>query len=353
MDRFNKLEKSINNDFHGVISIKEEDKIIYEKAVGFADWANERPINMETKFGTASGTKFFTALAIMTLIDEGKLQLDSKAFDYVDYEYPTYDSEVTIAELLSHTSGIPDYFDEDEVEDFDNFTVGKPWQEFFDPKDYFEVMPQKPMVYERGTDFAYNNSGFVFLASIVAKVSGMRYVDYVTEKIFKTIGMTSSGFFPLNNLPANTANGYIEEEKGYRTNIYNLPIVGGGDGGAFTTVSDMYCLWNAFFEGKIISKELVEIMTKPVSVESLENADTFYGLGMWIKGGFTDEVSGKSKIVAKRQVNVTQTYIEGCDAGVSFRSGVVADKKVTYTIISNTTEGIWDILDDIKEIIED
>lgn len=98
-------------DFSGVISIKEKDKIFYEKAVGYADRSNKISINTETRFGIASGTKLFTALAIGKLIEGGKLSLDSKVFDIIKYDFPSYAKDITIEHLLTHTSGIPDYYD--------------------------------------------------------------------------------------------------------------------------------------------------------------------------------------------------------------------------------------------------
>lgn len=330
-----KIEEVVRTEkFSGVISIKENNKIIYEKAFGLAERANERANNIETKFGIASGTKFFTALAIGKLIEEGKLNLDSKALEYVDFDFPTYNKDITIRDLLTHTSGMPDYYDEDEIEDPDNFQVNKPWYSMFDPKDYYEVFPQKEMRHEPGKEFIYNNSGFVMLAGIVAKVSGMRYVDYVS-KILTSINMNNSGFYLLNQLPANTAEGYVELEEGYRTNVYNLPIIGAGDGGLFTTISDMYVFWNELYKGNIISKELLEVFIKPYAKEDEDDEDTtWYGHGVWMN--------------AKDGVR-QHLYIEGCDAGVSFRSGILHEENITYTVISNTTEGAWEIVGEIIE----
>lgn len=320
--------------FSGVVSVKEKGKIVYEGAFGDADRANQRPNNTKTKFGIASGTKFFTALAIGKLIEEGKLSLDSKALDYVDFDFPLYDKEMTVKDLLTHTSGMPDYFDEDEVEDFDNFQVGKPWYEMFDASDYYEVFPQVEMESKPGEVFKYNNGGFIMLAGIVAKASGMRFVEYVSE-ILVQVKMTNSGFFRLDQLPGNTAIGYVELEEGYRSNVFGLPIIGCGDGGMFTTLDDMYIFWEALYNGDIISKELVELFIEPFIKESdEEDEQTYYGHGVWMYA--PDK---------KRQ----ELYIEGCDAGVSFRSGLIHDKDIVYTVISNTTEGAWDIVGCILE----
>lgn len=323
------------NNFSGVISIKRRGKIIYENAAGYADRSNKINNNMNTKFGIASGTKFFTALAIGKLIEEGKLSFDTKVFDIIKYNFTLYSKEITIRQLITHTSGIPDYYDEEKIDDNGDFFVAIPWYELKEPKDYFPIFPQEDMKFLPGESFSYCNSGFVFLAAIVSQVSGMPYKDFIEEKIFKSIGMKNSGFYALNKLPGNTALGYVEEEKSWRTNVYNLPIVGGGDGGAFTTVDDLYILWDAFFNYKILSKELVELYTELYIKADSEGDNIYYGYGIWLY---------------KENEKLGEEYIEGCDAGVSFQSRINREKDIVYTVISNTSDGAWPILREIKSL---
>ncbi len=329
-----KINSSIEkNNFSGVISIKEKGKIIYENAVGFADRSNKVSNNMETKFGIASGTKFFTALAIGKLIEEGKISLETKVFDIIKYDFPFYSKEITIGQLLTHTSGIPDYFDEEKVDDFDNFFVAIPWYKLREPKDYFPIFPQEKMKFLPGENFSYCNSGFILLAALVNEVSGIPYTRFVEEYIFKAIGMKNSGFFELNRLSENTALGYVEDDNGWRTNIYNLPIVGGGDGGAFTTVGDLYILWDAFLKFKILSKSLTELYIKPYIKAESEGENLYYGLGIWL---------------CKKEKTLEE-YIVGCDAGVSFKSAIIRKNEIIYTVISNTGDGAWPIISEIKD----
>lgn len=331
-----KINSSIDkNNFSGVISIKEKGKVIYENAVGFADKSNKVSINMETRFGIASGTKFFTALAIGKLIDEGKLSLESKVFDIIKYDFPLYSKEVTVEHLLTHTSGMPDYYDEEKVDDFDNFSVAIPWYELREPKDYFPVFPQEEMKFSPGERFSYCNSGFILLASIAQEVTGIPYARFAEEHIFKAIGMKNSGFFELNRLPENTALGYVKDDQGWRTNIYNLPIVGGGDGGAFTTVGDLYILWDAFFNYKILSKDLTDLFIKPYVKAESEGENIYYGYGIWLYKG----------------ENVQEEFIVGCDAGVSFKSAIFRKDDIIYTVISNTGDGAWPIIREIENFL--
>lgn len=334
---FKVLDQLISkDDFSGVVSIKKQGKIIYEKASGYADRGNRVKNNIETKFGIASGTKLFTALAIGKLIDQGKISMETKVCDIIDYNFELYSKDITIRQLLTHTSGMPDYYDEDKIDDFDNFYVDIPWYHLKEPKDYFPIFPKEEMKFLPGKSFAYCNGGFVLLAAIVAEVSKMTYKDFVEQEIFTAVGMNNSGFYAMNRLPENTAIGYVKDDMGWRTNIYNLPIVGGGDGGAFTTIGDLYILWEALLINKILSKDLVDSYIKPYVKAESEGKDTYYGHGIWVY-----EEKGKP----------VEEYIVGCDAGISFKSAIIREKEITYTVISNTGNGAWPIIREIINLV--
>lgn len=234
---------------------------------------------------------------------------------------------------MTHTSGIPDYYDEDKVDDFDDFYVSIPWYKLREPQDYFPIFPQEEMKFLPGEKFSYCNGGFILLAAIVQEVSGIPYARYVEEYVFKAIGMMSSGFFELNRLPENTAMGYVKDDKGWRTNIYNLPIIGGGDGGAFTTVNDLYILWDSLYKYQILPKDLTELYTKLFVKAESEGENIYYGLGIWLY----------------KKENTLEEYIVGCDAGVSFKSAVIRKEDIIYTVISNTSDGAWPIIRAIKD----
>jgi CubicO group peptidase (beta-lactamase class C family) len=319
--------------FSGVVSIRQSGHVLYERANGFADRSNHIQNTLETRFGIASGTKFFTALAIGKLIAAEKLAFTTKLKDCLALDLPTYSPDITIQHLLTHTSGIPDYYDEEKVSDFDHFTVSQPWYELKGPRDYLAVFPNEPMKFMPGTHFSYSNSGYILLGVVIEELTGLKYQDYVEEAIFKASGMHRSGFFAFNQLPEKTALGYIEEGGSWRTNIYNLPIVGASDGGAYTTIDDLAILWKAFWENKILPGELVEIYATPYVKAKSEGQHTYCGRGLWIN----QEAEGPSAV-----------YITGCDAGVSFQSSVRRDADLQVTVISNTTNGAWPVLRDIE-----
>jgi CubicO group peptidase (beta-lactamase class C family) len=336
------LTKTLNlaieeHAFSGVISIRRQDTVLYERAAGYADRSNKIENTLETRFGIASGTKFFTALAIGKLIEAAKLSFSTKLKDCIALNFPHYSQEITIRHLLTHTSGIPDYFDEDKVTDFDNFTLSIPWYALRGPRDYLALFPDEPMKFMPGEGFSYSNGGYILLGAVIEELTGMKYQDFVEQTIFKPIGMNQSGYFAMNKLPEKTALGYVEEAAGWRTNIFNLPIVGASDGGAFTTVQDIRTLWKAFWSYEILPKALVEISAQPYARAKTQGEHTYYGHGLWIC-----EDEGQNR----------EIYITGCDAGVSFKSIVNHANELQVTVISNTTDGAWPVLEDIAAALK-
>ena len=320
--------------FSGGIHVRQAERDVYQKAFGYAERSNQIPNTLATRFGIASGTKFFTALAVGKLVEAGKLDFSSKVAELIPWDFQHYSREITVRHLLTHTSGIPDYFDEEKVDDFDNFTVEVPWYELKGPRDYLAVFPDEAMKFPPGERFSYSNSGYILLGVLIEESSGMPYREFVEKEIFAPVGMERSGYFAMNRLPEGTAFGYVEEEGGWRTNIYNLPIIGASDGGAYTTLHDIANLWDAFWNYRILSKEIVETFTAPYVKTTVDSADKFYGHGIWIRTGTRSD---------------TEEYILGEDAGVSFYSGVTRAKDLLVTVMSNTTEGAWPILRAIYE----
>lgn len=332
------ITETINkNAFSGVIEIFEKGKMLYSGAAGYADRSNKIKNSLNTRFAIASGTKLFTALAIGKLIEEGKLNFSTKLSDCLKFDFPTYSPLITIDHLLNHTSGIPDYYDEEKIEDFDNFHLSTPWFKLQNLEDYLPVLPVEEMKFSPGERFSYSNSGFILLGLVVEALSGQKFRDFVTERILGPCGMEDSGFFSLDRLPEQTALGYIDSEDGsWRTNVYNLPVIGGSDGGLFTTVQDIHTLWTHFLGGKIISPELVEAYIKPRVKAETEGENIYYGRGIYIY---------------QEPGNTPVEFIQGCDAGVSFNSTFNRTRELLITQISNTTEGVWKIMENINAFL--
>lgn len=314
--------------FSGVISVRRRRKRAQSqppqavtRAYGYAERTNRVPNTSDTRFGIASGTKFLTALAIGVLVDRGEIRFQTPVKEVLSFDLPKFADEITIHHLLTHTSGIFDYYDEELVEDFDNFFVDMPWYALTTPRDYLPLFQNEGMKFAPGERFSYSNGGYILLGIIIEELTGRLYRDFVAEVVFEPAGMGDSGFFPLNELPERTAVGYMpKEDGGYRTNVYNLPKIGASDGGAFLTAADTERLWSSFLAGGILHPATRDVFLTP-RVEIHETVDYGYGVYIW-----------KSHAPAAY-------FITGSDAGVGFDSRHFPETGVTVTIMSNVTDG--------------
>jgi len=308
--------------FSGVISIFKDSSTLYAKACGYRDIKNHLPNTTSTVFGIASGTKFFTALGIGVLIDQGLLSLDTPISE-ICQEYTSFiDENATIQHLLTHTSGIYDYYDEESEPDFENFFVEIPWHKLETPSDYFPLFKGHTAKFRPGERYSYSNGGYVFLGMLIEKLTGSLYRDFIREHVLQVANMHRSGFHAFNDLPENTANGYLEDRR--TTNIYHLPLRGGGDGGMYTTTDDLRAFWDSLFSHRILSAKL--------TATYLETRSTF------------DAANGFGCGIEKR-LDDSMFAIMGGDAGVGFDSRYVVPENLTINILSNITNGAKEMRD--------
>lgn len=349
---FARLDEVLETEggFSGVVHVRHRGEVVYTRAAGYADRSNALPNTVTTRFGIASGTKFFTALAVGRLIEAGALDFSTRLVDCISVAFD-YDSAVTIRHLLTHTSGVPDYYDEEEEVDADTFSVGVPWYELRGPRDYLAVFPEAPMKFAPGARFSYSNGGYILLGIVIETLSGMSYRDFVVQEVFAPAGMERSGYFAMNQLPAETAWGYVEEAGGgWHTNIYNLPIIGAADGGAFTTAGDLCKLWDAFWAGTILPPAMVEVFAAPYVKAESEGPGLWYGHGLWLwraedaPAGVASE--GGAPVGAPDEV-----YITGYDAGVSFNSSVWRDQELVISVLANSSGGAWPVVRAVNEML--
>lgn len=318
-----------NNDFSGTVLVKDDRNTLVDLSYGYANRSEQLRNNSLTRFGIASGCKIFTAVAICQLVENGKLSFDSRLKDCVDFDFPKFDEEITIHHLLTHTSGIPDYYDEEVmgVGDFEELWRDRPMYHIRRLKDFLPLFQDRPMKFEMGTRFSYNNAGYILLGLVVEAVSQQSFTDYVEEHIFNKAGMESSGYFEFDKLPTNTAQGYIDFSDGtWKTNIYSLPAKGGSDGGAFVTVQDMEKFWDALMKHALLSPET----TKRMLIDHIRvDDDDCYGYGVWI---------------TKTPDAIVKYHVMGYDPGVSFHSAYYPDQSITAVVCSNRSTGAADIM---------
>ena len=171
--------------------------------------------------------------------------------------------------------------------------------------------------------FAYNNGGYVVLALIAERTSGVPFHELVRQRVCEPAGMDDSAFLRSDELPGRAALGYLTIDGVSRTNVFHLPVRGSGDGGIYSTVADVSSFWSALVAGRIVSADRVAELVRPRS--DVPQGSRRYGLGFWL-----DQASDV-------------VMLEGCDAGVSFWSAHDSGRRTTHTVISNTTDGAWPI----------
>ena len=154
-----------------------------------------------------------------------------------------------------------------------------PVHELATTEQYLAVLDGHPMKYEPGERFNYCNGGYVVLALLAERASGVPFHDLVDQRVCRPAGMTDTSFLRSDELPGRAALGYLDDE-GLRTNVFHLPVRGNGDGGIYTTAADVHALWDAVFAGRIVSPDTVAEMVRPRSDVPEESMS--YGLGFWL-----------------------------------------------------------------------
>jgi CubicO group peptidase (beta-lactamase class C family) len=323
--------------FSGVVSLRQGDTALFEGAYGGALRSEAIPNRIDTRFQIASGCKLFTSVAICQLIERGVLSPDTMLANCVDVSFAHFDPQITIHQLLTHTSGIPDYFDEAVMDDYEVLWLHQPMYAIRRPADFLPLFQDKPMQSPPGATFAYNNAGYVVLGLVIEQSTGMPFTDYVAEHVFGACGMHDSGYFASDQLPARTARAYIENPDGtWRSNIYAVPIIGGPDGGAYTTAADMARFWQALSLHTLLRGETsARLLAPQVATQSPAPYD-HYGYGVWIETSAT---------------GIRKYFVEGSDPGVAFRSGIYPEHEMILTLLGNTGQALWPIYRELEAII--
>lgn len=319
--------------FEGVVSIHQEGELIFSHADGFAH-RGYRVLNTETtRFGIASGAKLFTAVAILRLVETGQLALDQSIATILPNVGIDLDG-VTVHHLLTHTSGIGDYFDEETMNDFEDVFQDTPMYRLRRPTDFLPLFRDQKRKFTAGERFHYNNAGYILLGLVIEQLTKQPFADYVTNELFARAQMTQSGYFRLDALPTDTAIGHIEEADGsWRTNHYALPIIGGPDGGAFLTAADMERFWRSLLTHQLLSETMTTQLFHPhVGVDDVAS----YGYGVWLK-----------QLDATRE----KWHIMGYDPGVSFHSAYYPQSNTVVTVLSNTSDGAYALVQTIEQLL--
>jgi len=305
-----------DNDLSGSVLIAQGDKIIYERAFGFADGRRATKITESTRFGMASGSKMFTAIAIAQLAEKGRLSYSDPISKYFpDFPDAAFARKATIHHLLSHTSGVKEYWT-DEYE--------KHWKTILDNKQMLPWVYKVGTAFEPGAKFEYSNSNFILAGLIVEKVSQMDYYSYVRKNITEPLGLTMTDFYLRDGSAENLAEPLKRGAKGWE--LVELGARGTSAGGCYSTPREMWKFARGLVGGILVSKESLSMMT--TSKTRVVNALTDYGYGF----------------ILGDEGNVKSFGHGGIARGTNFEFRYFPSEELTLVMFNNQDNGAYDDL---------
>ncbi len=258
-------------------------KVVLRKGYGMANLELGVPNSPGMVFELGSVTKQFTAAAILLLQERGKLSVTDGIGKYLP-DFPTHGQTITIENLLTHTSGIPSY-------------TGLPeWyarvREDLKPADVIAMFKDKPLEFNPGERWAYDNSGFFLLGAIIEKVSGKSYEQFVEEEIFQKLGMTHSRYGHADELIPRRAAGYSKSDQGFRNADYISMSSPYAAGALMSTVDDL-AIWDRALSGEaLLRKASLDRMFTTAKLKSGVPVQYGYGMGVFDLAGRRVQMHG-------------------------------------------------------------
>jgi CubicO group peptidase (beta-lactamase class C family) len=254
-----------NQHFMGAVLVAKGDRTLLTRGYGFANLEWHAPNSPDTRFRIASITKQFTAACILILQERGKLKVEAPLSSYLADTPPAW-KDVTIFNLLTHTSGIPDFI---KLPDFEGLKT-LPQR----PERIIAKVRDLPLEFAPGSERVYSNSGYLLLGSVIEKVSGESYARFVKENIFDRAGMKESGYDTHAAIVERRASGYVYGPDGFQNAPYIDMSIPFAAGGLYSTTRDLLRWENALFGAKILSSTSLQQMMTPFKQD--------YGLGIVI-----------------------------------------------------------------------
>jgi CubicO group peptidase (beta-lactamase class C family) len=195
------------DEFSGVVGVRQGDQELLLDACDYASRTWNIPTTVETRFDTASITKLFTAVATLQLVEECAFALDTSVIDYLGLKGSGISPAVTPYQLLTHTSGIADDADEEGGERYEDLFVERPNYSVIETADYLPQFVGKPPNFRPGEGCRYCNVGYVLLGLMIERATGSTYRSYVADHVFAPAGMNRSGFFRMDVVEPDVAEG--------------------------------------------------------------------------------------------------------------------------------------------------
>lgn len=306
------LSEKYKSDQPGATALIAKDgKVIYRNAFGMANLELGVPMKPENVFEIGSITKQFTAVSILMLQEQGKLKVTDPLSKYMA-DYPEQGKNVSIHQLLNHTSGIKSY-------------TGMPSfmsraREDMTPTELIDVFKNEPMDFEPGSEYAYNNSAYIILGHIIEVVSGKSYAEFIEENIFDKLGMKNSYYGSHSKIIKNRAYGYQPIDGGYRNADYLSLTLPYAAGSIMSCVDDLLLWSQAIHNNTLISEESKKLAF--TEGKTTQGSRIYYGYGWSI-----DEINGTPTIEHGGGIFGYTTY------------GVYVPSENLYAIVLTNTNG--------------
>jgi len=314
-----------DGDFSGTVCLTHDGRTLMSRAWGEANRKTHARNTPATRFGFASLGKMFTAVAIARLVERGALHYDDLAADYVPDWLPPEANGVTIAQLLTHTSGLGDYLDDitaDRSHAYDRL------------EDYREIARRDPPAFTPGSAFGYSNTGYVVLGAVIQKVTGSAWDEFLASDVFRPAGMTAtSGRRPPTGT-AGLATGYLRRDRAWIANDSLLAGRGTPAGGGASTAEDLARFGNVLRQGTLVSKASFAALTD-VRTEMV-------GTGMMYGYGFT---------VSRGEPGHRVFGHTGGFPGVSAVLEVYEESGYVLAVLSNVGEGATRVGDAWRDLL--
>jgi CubicO group peptidase (beta-lactamase class C family) len=329
-------------EFSGVAMAWEDGAPIFHHAEGLASRRFGVRNDVDTRFHVASITKVVTSMTALQLVEEGLLSLHDPLIHVLgeDERPRALTSDHTLHHLLSHTSGLPNYHDDDDntPASFASAWVKAPLQTVRGPRDVLPLFADLDPVFAPGTDFRYADANYILTGILIEVVTGRAYADVATERVLKPAGMTDSSFESLDEDPSRLATGYmVDDGPADRrvANVYSIPAGGLPDGDLITTAADLCRLVDAILDGRLVEQGTLALAMAEYGRINDDAESYGYGLEML-------QVAGRATIIGHA----------GGDPGISGMLSHYLDDGVTTAVLCNQDRGSWPAAKQLAEALD-
>lgn len=301
--------------------------ILWKSAIGYANRDDKQNFSLDTEVRIASITKSMTAVAVMQLVENGKIDLNLPIATYMPSFIQNGKSKITTKHILSHTSGINDYKNSKEAENKIEYKT---------LKDAYDVFKNRALRFEPGNEFFYTSYGYVVLGLLIEEVSGMPFETYMQKNIWDKAGMLNTGVEDSNDKRDNASVLYHQHKKGKlkeatANNLSNrIPA-----GGLYSTTSDILKFGNALLNNTLISEHTLKLM---IQHHSLEKTNNGYGFGFYLYG--------------KQPNEGTIFGHNGAQTGASSQLFIIPSLKTVIIVLSNTSAAGNDVSSIAGQLID-